>query len=52
MRRYKIGAENSVFFRHFAFTGGAEYKIFDWEPVQDPPFVNTLRLFLGITNYL
>ena len=50
--RYALGAENSPFFKHFAFKGGAEYTIFNWEPVQDTPYVNNLRLFLGITNYL
>lgn len=52
MLRYKIGSENSNFFKNFALHCGAEYKLFDWDPVPDPPFVNTLRLFIGMTNYL
>lgn len=52
MLRYKISTKKSNFFKNFTLKGGAEYKIFDWDPVSDPPFVNTLRLFLGMTNYL
>lgn len=52
MIRYKIGAQNSNFFRNFALNCGAEYKVFDWGEVLDPPYVNTLRLFFGLTNYL
>lgn len=51
MVRYKIGAQNSVFFKNFSLNCGAEYKLFDWED-PDPAFVNTFRLFLGLTNYL
>ena len=52
MIRYLIGAQNARFFKKFALNCGAEYKVFDWGEVLDPPYVNTLRLFFGMTNYL
>ncbi len=46
--RYRIKAENSLFFKHFSLSCGARYQWFK----NLPSYVSSLRFYLGITNYL